>query len=552
MKLAILTTYYERPDKLKQMIESVRKAQNESIKIIHIILDDCSVENDIRKLDIVNEYYKNYKIYAYRQNKNLGREKYWKTYRNLLRIAKSKQDEFDYVMLIPDDFIISRDFFSIIFGMYREGNILTYYNDQRSVERMGGLCHSMTESAAFFHKKVLQNAEWKFPRAIASKTGSRAWDYMSYYILDKNPYMQVERLNCSLAQHKGNIESKMNPQERGMNPLVEHRYIDTIDKSSVGIMPRYKKEWPEDHPRYLLHVYKAIGNSCIRVPLFLQMNRFKGPTDVYFVSNGILQGSPLYDEIAEFLGVNTFSLKDTIPTEEYQGQVVSRWSEPIPGIASIGGPQVSAGNEFSYEFSTARKINAGYAYKQPAWTREVLPLEWEKIRGSSFMHKRGDYVVLCNGGLRTGKWQHKEYKRWCEVVRLLKIKGIHTIYSVGVEHEYIYGTKPFISEKLVNTYDLISQASVFAGNCSGLTHFASLCGVPTVAVLTFTSEKKNWDPDTIDRTCEVITPGCSHYPCQRPDDWGINKRFWECNKDCQFMSPEYIADTIERKYNEHR
>jgi hypothetical protein len=108
----VLTPTYNRSTELKKVATQIR---NESVKssvtVMHCILDDGSDTTEHNYTDMLQSLQtKKYRIKYKRHGHNLGRDKFWKTWDNLIKIAKG--EKWRYCIGIPDDHILCKRFLS--------------------------------------------------------------------------------------------------------------------------------------------------------------------------------------------------------------------------------------------------------------------------------------------------------------------------------------------------------------------------------------------------------------------------------------------------------
>jgi hypothetical protein len=299
--------------------------------------------------------------------------------------------------------------------------------------------------------------------------------------------------------------------------------------------------------KYVMTVWTGIGNQIQSLSLYLQFVKKFKHLDIMF---------PVHDEYkisTEFYNIITGYFGNKVVThatpKDYQGQLNCVMTRPIPGVPVVATASTGCVNEEERNMYMGRLLKLGNAtYNDDTFfSREVLPIDWEKFRKDGMWRGTKADVIICNGGWSKPVWLKKKYAHWCEVARILKDKGLE-VWSVGNPNEYIYGCNDGINMDLLRTFDAISQCKVFAGNCSGLVHFASAIGIPTVVALTATNDRKNYNPTGLHRFCKlVMTHDCMHRPCQ-DDNWRLNEHWLNC-KDwrCTTYDPQLVVDAILEK-----
>jgi len=143
-------------------------------------------------------------------------------------------------------------------------------------------------------------------------------------------------------------------------------------------------------------------------------------------------------------------------------------------------------------------------------------------------------------------WEAKSWPGHQRASESLRRRGV-TVGSIGGPEELVEGTEDFTGSSLRETIARIKGTKVLLSNDSGMYHLACAVGTPCVAVFTFTSHIKNYDPE-FHRTVTVIRREdleCS--PCQpklfEPNDTWKKKRD-ECKWACQDVSVEEVVEVV--------
>jgi len=224
--------------------------------------------------------------------------------------------------------------------------------------------------------------------------------------------------------------------------------------------------------------------------------------------------------------------------KDYSGSFCCQGRQPWPGIPDLAHNLAPhRGNEVEHR---NKIIPEGEAVKIML---EELPLNWNK-----YSPNKAEIfdAIICNGGTLNATWARKRYTRWNDVATLLKEKDLK-VASVGLPHEFVQGTVDRTGIGPLDTMNLISRTRLFLANDSGLYHFASVIGIPTVVVFTATSSVKNHHP-VFHRSAEVVE-GWSHGGCPAPcqgakDSWAFLPTWPNCRRfRCSAFEPLHIMNT---------
>ncbi|MGY0556053.1 glycosyltransferase family 2 protein [Vreelandella sp. 2A-K22] len=232
-KVSIGIPSYNRNESLNTLITDIyRAAEYNNVDVNMFIYDDAS---DVPvTLDSENDKYKD-KIKIHRSEVNGGKKCYWKTVNHIfLELSKTKSDFYYY---LPDDVRLNEDFFEksisswcaindpkkISLNLLEDGRVQCWTGFTRVIQNFNGLRLYKTQwldMALVFDSTLLRYrlkeiplSTWDNKPLLSSGVGAQL--SKRFYAAGFNMY-QVRR---SLVHH-GEHESKMNYEERKLNPLV--------------------------------------------------------------------------------------------------------------------------------------------------------------------------------------------------------------------------------------------------------------------------------------------------------------------------------------------
>ncbi len=549
-KINIITTYRDRPTELQLLVEliTIDLKKRRNIKVNHFIVDDGGTY-EIGDVELPDDL-KNYKIHNYRQAKNAGRVGYWMTLNNIMSAAKHEPS--DFTIFLPDDEMVCRDFFKVVMDFYDSlpnMSMIQFLIDERITEELGGYPYENIDGTCLIPTPLMESIDWKIPNPHAedNRSSSGAWKQATEKILKANPHTKIYTPDRSVVFHQCPDSSQMNPQARARKSITaKYFYNETPKGTVVWPLDRYWCKFAKrDGKRYAMVIGGGIGNHIQCAALYLQLIKKFKTVDV------VISAAHYTREVDEFYRILTWNFgcvtynSDEAPG--YHGQFVTSWGNELPGVPILMRPDLTQVNEVKRNNMNAVKEHWSSNNWQSHFffCKEVLPIPWISFRGSSFNDSLHSYdVVLNNGGFNEQIWLKKRYQKWNEVTADL-IKAGYSVASVGCEDQYIQGTEDMTGLSLVDTYDLISKAKAFGGNCSGLTHFAAAIGIDAVYALTFTNRNKNIDEEGFHCTVRVINQKvCSHQPGQK-DDWSRGAQCESCRDyKCAQYDSKYIIEAF--------
>jgi hypothetical protein len=560
IKIAIITTYYERLEELPKLLASIKRSLRNKKKyfVRHYIIDDGSHEEFALDKAPVSKYeLKNYHINCYANYENLGKEGYWQTYNNVFNFAM--QDKHDYVIFLPDDEIVCSNFFDRIFGLYEtlpKGAMLQFLIDERIIKSLHGYPYENIDGTCLVPIEYMEALNWTVNKTEPPYPSSKVWRQITERILIKFPHAKVYTPDHSVVYHQCPRDSKMHTEQRSKHKITTFRWIDNNKPKKLGFINRWKGLLKkESKERSLLVVGGGLGNQVMSLPLYLQWQKHVKQLDVC-INNCYVMQKDFYEIVTNYFDAKTYTQEEIEPGN-YENQIVSSWGNGIKGIRVLDGAKRLLNNEVERN----SEIGINNYFSSNNWNthlffcKEVLPIDWQEFRGLDLSSYVPSYdVIICNGSYNTFPWIKKRYMRWHEVVKILKSNGL-TVASIGNPDEYIYGADDYIGISLLKSIDLVSQCKVFAGNCSGMTHVANALGKDTIYLLTLTSQEKNIDLEGFHCFSYPIQQiVCKNQPGQRAPAWALTAECsgcydWKCAYE---QDPVYIANTILKVYENEK
>ena len=208
VEFLFLITTYNRFDNLKSLIDSIIPL-NGTKKII--IVDDCSTDERYENLI---DYHDD--VLYYKTETNNGKINYWKTV-NLL-YSKVKNIDFKYVITIPDDVELIKDFDLIVRKYGVNDEIVRCFTQTSASETNWGYKYWL-DCSFITKKEIFEKLEFKIDPIYVKD------DYKVSSGVGKQLTERINRLNIkvvsygSVVNHLGNDNSKMHPTLRKEEPL---------------------------------------------------------------------------------------------------------------------------------------------------------------------------------------------------------------------------------------------------------------------------------------------------------------------------------------------
>jgi len=293
-------------------------------------------------------------------------------------------------------------------------------------------------------------------------------------------------------------------------------------------------------------VGQGIGNMVETVYTFMKLKEhFNDNIDVCYNHRTNIDGSiekmEFYKIITARYGMETHLATDYVLPDEiknqYSGQILSVWVQPIQGIPVLAKPTTGYTNEVSRNNSVLQVLGID---DNPNQGMEKFKLDWFKY---SWTHKYDvpKYDIIINdGGFQTEKWKRKHYAFWNEVAMELFNSQKYSIAFVGHPTERLLYGDDLTGLNLLDTMDAVANAKLFLCNDSGLYHFASACGVRNLVMFTATNIRKNWNK-IFHRSSYVLHTRLGCQPCQ-VDTWGWSNAFNKCTefKCCEYPTELFL------------
>jgi len=518
MNIAVVTSYYERPEEMLKLGLSVSaSARRSGFDVTHYVLDDGSKEFPLVGQDF--QLHKNYKAECFRQEPNMGRDGYWQTVENTLRLARGKG--YDIVIHLDDDVYVCKDFFEIAVRAWeRHGqySMFNLFRDRRITDRHRGMPPQLLDGMCLIPTILLDKIDWKVEPQKPGNGSTGVWRQLSRRLLDAHPDAKVYYFTHSLTWHMGTSadKSKLNKADRAIEPMETVMFADHGGDKPKVIDPVNGIEC-RDEGKWLYCVYEGIGNCVIPYFGLLRLLAHNRNIDVYCQNE---KARVFYRKICGVYNLQFFNEK---PNPSYYERVFNMNRQGMPNVV---GDHAKVQAVLDRHGMNADQAGSGY--------REVTPFEWNAFICGSYD------VLICAGSLDVdGKWLRKRYRRWPEVVEILKSWG-YSVACIGGPRDYVYGAEDEIGLSMHASINLINSCGVFVSNCTGPAHIAEAIGKRHIVVGTASSPKKNWDP-AFNRYTTYISKGCE---CQQ-DDGIMGQKWKDCvTWECCYIDPMIIAKEV--------
>jgi len=565
-KIALITTTYLREKLLKKMIKSIKNdlEGNYDYAVTHYIVKDGG--EPYKKIESKQELI-NYKIHFKDNEFHRGVGGYWDTYNIIFEVVKEEWSEF--VIFLPDDCYVCKDFFKRLFDTYERSLhntgcdvILRFFLDNRIWTKLNGIPNQMIDGICLLRYEHMERWGWKLMLADTSKGSSGVWRQISKCVLRKNKHAKIFYTDYSLVYHTSPKDSLINPEERAKDPLKTKRWIENYKNPKIGLIDMIhgidvgKVEPFKRWGRVIYSCQEGLGNVLETVPTFLNLLLLYERVDYYYHfrpdKDNLEKLKPL-KEIVEYCGGSLFVSEEEIEKvghDEFRGLVTSYQNNEVKGVRTL----MNCGdrtyiNEVKRNFQAFAKlkpVNIDSVFMKRV--RGTTPLNWKQIRGNRYGGKdlkKFDFVLYA-GGFRSGSWDRKRYKKWKDVVDEL-IGRDFTVASVGLsaDGDWVEGTEDLTDIGLLETCDLINECKTAMGNDCGLYHFANLIGKENIVVFTATNKKKNCNANGMHRFAHVVSTDCT---CQE-DDWSRGNKWKDCSvwRCAEFDHMEIVAEAFKIK-----
>ena len=253
MRLLFLITTYNRSYYLKNVVKQIQDNKEHDISIY--IYDDHS---DV-KHRAVNMSFDRKNITYYCSGQNLGKKGYWKVWDDILKYVKAIS-KFDYYFIIPDDFILTKDFINESIKQYEDINdpnkiCLSLFIERERVDstnwvegqselvQFGGTHYYRTQwmdmcaivkydffKALGFNIKKVSESRWAESDVIGSGVGAQITKRLN----KENHLYHVANSLCYEEEH----ESKMNPNRtQSYTPQCNRRDVKSLIHAGIASIP---------------------------------------------------------------------------------------------------------------------------------------------------------------------------------------------------------------------------------------------------------------------------------------------------------------------------
>jgi hypothetical protein len=225
LKFTFIIPSYNRFDKLVNLINQINTYNNTSI----IIFDDAST--DKRYGDLVGMFNN---LTITHNRKNNGKGLYNNTVVNLLNSVEST--DFDYVVMLADDFILCDNFIPLLSGIVNEYNIINIF----SIHESNWTFRGWIDGAFACSKNAIPIIKSNIKPIINSNnngTSTGVWKSVTmYFWKNTTSNYKLVTLNYSLTQHDGNDDSKLHPIHRLRTPITARNFYNDYYGNEIKII----------------------------------------------------------------------------------------------------------------------------------------------------------------------------------------------------------------------------------------------------------------------------------------------------------------------------
>jgi hypothetical protein len=223
-KFIFLIPSYNRYDKLVNLLNQIKIYDNVSV----IVVNDASTDGRYKLLDNI---YNNLTIIH--NTKNNGKALYNNTIISL--INSTENINYDYVIMLSDDFVLCNNFIPLLLECLSEYNIVNIF----SIYNANWSYPGWIDGAFACSKNALPiiKANIKPINHNNENASTGVWRMVSqYFIKNKQSEYKLIVLNYSLTQHDGNDDSKLHPKHRLVTPITAKNFYNDFLGNEIKII----------------------------------------------------------------------------------------------------------------------------------------------------------------------------------------------------------------------------------------------------------------------------------------------------------------------------
>ena len=223
-KFTFIIPSYNRFDKLTNLLNQIKGYDNTSV----IIFNDASID---KRYETLPSIFNNLTIINNRSNN--GKKLYSNTVISLLNSAENT--DFDYVVMLADDFILCDNFIELLSGIVNEYDIINIF----SIHESNWTYRGWIDGAFACSKNAMSIIKNKIKPTISGNNGmsTGVWKGVTTsFWKDNGSKYKLVTLNYSLTQHDGNDDSKLHPVHRLKTPIVARNFYNNFYGNEIKII----------------------------------------------------------------------------------------------------------------------------------------------------------------------------------------------------------------------------------------------------------------------------------------------------------------------------
>ena len=223
-KFTFIIPSYNRYDKLTNLLNQIKSYDNTSV----IVFNDASIDKRYEALPSIFD-----NLTIINNPNNNGKKLYSNTVISLLNSAENT--DFDYVVMLADDFILCDNFIELLSGIVNEYDIINIF----SIHESNWTYRGWIDGAFACSKNAMSIIKNKIKPTISGNNGmsTGVWKAVTTsFWKDSSSKYKLVTLNYSLTQHDGNDDSKLHPAHRLKTPIVAHNFYNDFYGDKIKII----------------------------------------------------------------------------------------------------------------------------------------------------------------------------------------------------------------------------------------------------------------------------------------------------------------------------
>lgn len=227
-KYIFAITSYNRYNKLINILNQIKNETNQPT----IVFNDGS--SDIKYNKLINNYSD---ITLINNPHNNGKGFFNKTITDLLLNALNLDGE--YIILLPDDFILCENFITILDKLVDEKKIINLFSTEGPLWGNTAWIDGAFVASKDAIKEVIKFIPSKLNNTNKENKSTGVWSSVTSKLNNQTNY-EVFNLNYSLTQHDGNEDSKLHPSFRLKNPAIANNFYDDYKPNEIVFIKNTK------------------------------------------------------------------------------------------------------------------------------------------------------------------------------------------------------------------------------------------------------------------------------------------------------------------------